>query len=78
MTTNFFLLLNSLGALSFGVTPKLIYIKSFTFSFFLTFFSTNTTPIILDNWCTINFKKRGRGLHALIFVIFVISIFFAK
>ncbi len=49
MATNFFWLLNFLGAPSFKGTPILIYIRTLTFSFFFAFFSMCMISIVLDN-----------------------------
>jgi hypothetical protein len=67
MATKRFWSPNFLSALNFT------YIKGFTFSFFLTFFSMCMTLVVLDNLST-TFKKGGGGTPCII-LFFVISIF---
>jgi hypothetical protein len=63
MAIEFFWSLIFLSAFNFWDTPNFTYIKGFSFSFFLTFFSMCMTLVVLDNLCTTLQKKEGHSMH---------------
>jgi hypothetical protein len=69
MVIEFFQSPNFLGAPNFGGIPDLTYIKIFTFLISSLSFQH------VELWL---FWKIGAQVHALFYIIFVISIFFAK
>jgi hypothetical protein len=78
MATKVFWFQNFLGAFRFWGTLKFTYIKGFAFFIFPHFLFNMYLTLIVWTTSAQKFEDWEGGVHALFFVIFVISIFFKK